>query len=68
MRGQEAAGEKTGTHKTSSWVVVAMVITASILLGFAFVMRNIPLAVVGGVLLIAGGVLGAVKGIMEDVH
>ncbi len=68
MRGQDAAGEKTGTHKTSSWVVVAIVIVASIVLGFAFVMKSIVLGVIGGVLLIGGAIMGAMTGIMEDVH
>ena len=65
---QGAAGEKTGSHKTSSWVVVAIIIVASVVLGFAFVLKSIPLAILGGVLLIAGAVLGLMTGIMEDVH
>ena len=68
MVGEDAAGEKTGTHKRSSWIVVAIIITASIILGFAFVMQSIPLGVLGGVLLIGGGIMGAMSGIMEDVH
>jgi MFS superfamily sulfate permease-like transporter len=55
-------------HKRSSWVVVGLITTASIILGFAFVLRSIPLAIVGGVLLLAGVVLGFTSGIMEDVH
>ena len=55
-------------HKTSSWVVVGLIVVASIVLGFAFVLKSIPLAIVGGVVLVIGAVLGVVTGIMEDVH
>ena len=53
-------------HKTTSWITVALITAASIVLGFAFVFASIPLAVVGGVLLIAGIVLGITGGIMDD--
>ena len=53
-------------HKMTSWITVALITVASIVLGFAFVMQSIPLAVVGGVLLIAGVVLGITGGIMDD--
>jgi len=36
-------------HKTTSWITVGLITLASIVLGFAFVLQNIPLAVVGGV-------------------
>ena len=55
-------------HKTSSWVTVIVITIASIVLAFAFVLENIPLAVVGGILLLAGIVMGVVGGIMEDAH
>ena len=55
-------------HKTSSWITVAIIIVASVVLGFAFVMKSLVLAVVGGVLLLAGVVLGAVTGIMDDAE
>ena len=53
-------------HKMTSWITVALITVASIVLGFAFVLQSIPLAVVGGVLLVAGIVLGVVGGIMDD--
>ena len=53
-------------HKTTSWITVALITAASIVLGFAFVFGSIPLAVVGGVLLLAGIVLGITGGIMDD--
>ncbi len=55
-------------HKMTSWITVALITVASIVLGFAFVMQSIPLAVVGGVLLLAGVVLGITGGIMDDAH
>ena len=53
-------------HKMTSWITVALITVASIVLGFAFVLQSIPLAIVGGVLLLAGVVLGVVGGIMDD--
>lgn len=55
-------------HKASSWVVVALITIASIVLAFAFVLQNVPLAVIGGVTALAGVVLGLYTGIMEDAH
>ena len=55
-------------HKKSSWVVVVLISVASIVLGFAFVLENIPLAVVGGVIGLVGVVLGFTSGIMDDAH
>ncbi len=55
-------------HKTTSWITVALITLASIVLGFAFVLQSIPLAVVGGLLLVAGVVLGITGGIMDDAE
>ena len=55
-------------HKMTSWITVALITVASIVLGFAFVLRSIPLAIVGGVVLVAGIVLGITGGIMEDAE
>ncbi len=55
-------------HRASSWVVVALISLASVVLAFAFVLHSIPLAVVGGVIGLAGVVLGMYSGIMDDVH
>ena len=41
---------------------------ASTILGFAFILKSIPLTVVGGVLLLAGFVLGAITHIMDDAY
>ncbi|MCU1692563.1 MAG: hypothetical protein JWM64_1654 [Frankiales bacterium] len=55
-------------HRTSSWVVVVLISISAIVLGFAFVLENLPLAITGGVIGLAGLVLGVVTGIMDDVH
>ena len=68
MAGEHTTGEQTSSHRTSSWIAVVAMIVASVILGFAFVMKSIPLGVLGGVLFIAGGVFGLARGIMEDVH
>ena len=65
---QRTTGEQAQGHKASSWVVVVLIVIASVVLGFAFVLQSIPLAIVGFVVGIAGVVLGAVTRIMEDVH
>lgn len=61
-------GEHAHGHKMSSWVVVGLITLASIVLGIAFVMQSIPLAILGGVVALAGAVLGAVTGIMDDAY
>ena len=55
-------------HKRTSWITVGLITAASIVLGFAFVLRSVPLAIVGGVLLAAGVVLGITGGIMDDAE
>lgn len=59
-----------GVHKTkaSSWVTVALIVVAVIVLGFAMPLESVPLFIVGGVVLLVGLITGAVGKIMEDVH
>ena len=66
--GNTSHADTAHKHKTTSWITVALVTVASIVLGFAFVMRSVPLAIVGGVILVAGIVLGIVGGIMDDAE
>jgi uncharacterized membrane-anchored protein len=56
-------------HKRSSWIAVLLLITASILLGFAFPFASvrIPLIIAAVVIGLAGAVIGWRGGIMEDV-
>ena len=64
--GETSRPDTAHKHKMTSWITVAIIIVASVVLGFAFVMKSLVLAVVGGVLLLGGVVLGAVTGIMDD--
>ena len=54
--------------RTTSWVTVALIILGSTLLGFALPLRSLPLTVVGGIVLLAGFVMGAVYRIMDDAY
>ena len=54
--------------KATSWVTVVLIVVASVLLGFALPMHSLPLAVVGGVVLLAGIVTGAVFRILDDAY
>jgi len=59
-----------GDHnvRVTSWVTVALIIVASIVLGFALPLRSLSLAIVGGVVLLVGLVTGAVYRIMDDAY
>lgn len=57
-----------GKHKASSWVTVALIVIASVLLGFAFVLHSLVLAIIGVVVGVAGVVTGAVGGILNDAY
>lgn len=54
--------------KATSWVTVALIVVASVLLGFALPMGSLPLGVAGGVILLVGLVTGAVYRIMDDAY
>lgn len=54
--------------KTTSWVAVVLMIVASVVLGFALPMHSVVLGVIGGVLFLAGLVVGVVFRIMEDAY
>ncbi|MGB8652475.1 MAG: hypothetical protein WCD35_17645 [Mycobacteriales bacterium] len=54
--------------KATSWVTVALIIIASVLLGFALPMHSGALGIAGGVVLLAGIVTGGVFRIMEDAY
>ena len=66
--GNTSKADTAGKHQMTSWITVLLLIASSIVLGFAFVLQSIPLAVVGGILGIAGLVCGVVFKIMDDVH
>lgn len=66
--GESSRPDTAHKHKVTSWITVALITVASIVLGFAFVLQSVALAVVGGVLLIAGVVLGVTGKIMDDAY
>lgn len=55
-------------HKTMSWITVGLIVVAATMLGFAFVLQNIPLAVVGIVIGFAGMITGWRGRIFEDAY
>ena len=60
----------SGGHnvRTTSWATVVLVIVGVILLGLALPMKSLPLAIVGGVILLVGLVLGGITRIMDDAY
>lgn len=60
----------SGEHpsKMTSWVTVALIIVASVLLGFALPLGSLALAIAGGLVMVAGLVTGAVFHIMDDAY
>ena len=66
--GETSQADTAHKHKVSSWITVLVIIASTVVLAFAFILKSIPLTVVGGVLLVAGVVIGVVGGIMDDAH
>ena len=66
--GNTSQADTAHKHKTSSWITVVLITLASIVLGVAFVDRELWEVVLGGVLLLAGIVLGITGKIMDDAH
>lgn len=66
----EAPASQGGASRGSkgSWVAVALIVVGVIALGLALILQLIWLAVVGGVITLAGVGIGLRAGIMEDVH
>jgi hypothetical protein len=66
--GGSTMAEAPHRSKTSSWITVAIIVVAVIILGFALPLESLALAIFGGVLLVVGFVVGIAGKIMEDVH
>ena len=58
--------EAPHSHKMTSWLTVVVIVVASVILGFAFVLKSLPLTAIGGVILVMGIILGAAVKIMDD--
>jgi hypothetical protein len=56
------------TVKPVSWVTVAIIIAAAIVLGFALPMKSLALAIIGGALLVLGLIFAVVFRIMDQAH
>lgn len=63
--GQSSAGH---SHRTSSWITVAVIMAGVIVLAIAFVARSWVLTGIGLVVLVVGMVLGVVGRIMDDAY
>ena len=59
-----------GDHnvRTTSWITVALIIVASTLLGFALPLRSLALAIVGGIVMVIGLIMGGIYRIMDDAY
>lgn len=55
-------------HRGSSWIVVALICVAAVLLGLAFILQSTLLGIVGAALFLVGAVMGAVTRIMDDAY
>ena len=66
--GETSQAHTAHKHKTTSWITVLLIVAASVVLAFAFVLQSVVLGIVGGVVLLAGVVLGITSGIMDDAH
>jgi uncharacterized membrane protein len=66
--GNSSQANTAHKHKATSWLVVLVVVVASIVLAFAMVFESLPLAIVGGVLLVLGLIGGIVWKVMDDAH
>ena len=54
--------------KTGSWVAVVLIVIGAITLGFALPTRSMALAVVGGVVLLAGAVVAIAFRMFDDAY
>ena len=64
--GETSRPDTAHKHKATSWVTVILLTLATVVLGFAFVMRSVPLAVVGGIMLVVGAILAFRYRLMDD--
>ena len=64
--GETSQADTAHKHKVTSWITVILLTVATVVLGFAFVLRSIPLAVLGGIMLVVGAILAFVYRLMDD--
>ncbi len=66
--GNTSQADTAHKHQMTSWLTVLVLIVSSVVIGVAFVLQSIPLAVVGLVLGVAGVVTGITGRIMDDAY
>ena len=49
-------------HSLAAWIAVSVVILGSLICAVAFIVANVPVAVVGGVIALLGGPVGKILG------
>ena len=54
--------------RVTSWITVALIVVASVLLGFALPLHSMALAIAGGVVMLVGLVMAAAYRIMDDAY
>ena len=64
--GETSQADTAHKHKVTSWIAVIVLTLATVVLGFAFVLRSIPLTVVGVIMLLVGAVLAFRYRLMDD--
>ncbi len=66
--GNTSQAQTAHKHKMTSWITVLVLILSTIILAFAFVWQNVPLAAVGVVVGVVGVVMALKGGLMDDAH
>lgn len=56
------------SHKTSSWIAVALMIVSTVVLGVALIAWSLPLAVAGVLVGLVGFGIASAYRIMDDAH
>jgi len=64
--GNTSQADTAHKHQVTSWITVIVLVVATSLLGLAMVLQSMPLAIVGGVLVVVGTVMAFRFKIMED--
>lgn len=66
--GNSSQADTAHKHKVTSWIAVVLIAVSTVVLGIAFVLQSIPLAVIGVLIGVAGAGVAVVYGLMEDAH
>ncbi len=64
--GNTSQADTAHKHQVTSWITVIVLVVATSLLGLAMVLQSMPLAIVGGILVVVGSIMAFRFKIMED--